>query len=293
MKFGRTYKLFVQVEGLDQPNNTVEIDYPLSTTFDIVRNTLASANRGRFQIVNLKESTRRQIFHDRYDTTTYRQILFRAGYESFNPLPIAFLGNIISAYSYRQGQDWITDIEAFDGGFGIINSQANFTAPSGSPLRSIFTNLLQTMQQTSQGVIGDYSKENTRGQTFMGSSWDVMSRLVQNSGGGNLFIDLEKVNILKPNEYIPDAEGIVLLSSDTGLLNTPRRHDARIDLDIIFEPRIVVGQLVQVQSLETINNGTYQVIGVQHRGVISGALAGTAITTVSVWAGTERLKAAA
>lgn len=299
MKFGRTYSMTVQVDDIDTPSNVVVVNYPLTVEFEVIRNVQASANTGRFVVYNLKEGTRKRIFHDRFDTTTIRRVSFRAGYVNLlgaegpiQALPTIFQGNIISAYSYRKGQDWVTEIEAFDGGGAILNGQVSVTLPADIDLKASMKKVMESLFQwnVTQGVIGDFGVNKTRGASFAGNSWDVLQRL---TGNGNLFIDNEQVNVLQNNEYIDRAPGIELINSQTGLLNTPRRRGALIDMDMLFEPRLTVGQILQVESLETINNGVYKVMGIAHRGIISGAVGGNAVTTASVFTGTARLKGVA
>lgn len=310
MKFGRTYRLNVQVGdsqplavvgGTAVPTRTgplssnpeaVNIEFPLTLYLDVSRNTLASANKGYFKIINLKEETRRKIFHDRYNTLTYRQIVLTAGYESEPKLPIIFQGNILSAYSYRQKQDWVTEIEALDGGFGIINGQVSTTLPSGYNIRSVIESAIRTMPNVAMGAVGDVepNEQNARGVTMMGNSWDVINATVPDAVA---FVDNEKANVIGKNEYIASDDEPFLISSDTGLLETPRRFDARLDVKMMFEPRLRMGQLVQLLSQEKYYNGLYSVIGVQHRGVISGAVGGELTTIASVWKGTSQLQAVA
>ena len=95
---------------------------------------------------------------------------------------------------------------------------------------------------------------------------------------------------MNKNEYLASAGEVFVISSQTGLLETPRKFDDRIDVKILFEPRMRVGMLVKIQSLETYYNGLFSVKGVTHAGVISGAVGGQLYTTLSVWRGTEGLK---
>ena len=285
MKFGRTYRLTLQVSDTE----SIEVDYPLTIVFDVSRNTLASANRGRFQIYNLKPDTRLKIYHDRYDTLTYRRIVLQAGYEDESPLPTIFRGNIIQASSYRSGTNWITEIEAFDGGFGILNGQVSQTVPAGWTLPDIIKQVLGGLPNVTVGAVGDFSQQNARGITVMGSSWDVANRIATGQDAV-AFVDNEQANLLHKDEYIAGAGSVALITSETGLLQTPRRYDARLDVEILFEPRLVVGQIVQLQSLEAVYNANYQVIGVQHRGTISGAVCDSATTIASLWLGTSQLR---
>lgn len=315
MKLGRTYTMTIQVDPLGEPNNSVVVNFPLTLTFEISRSTLASANTGRFTIYNLKESTRKRIFKDRYATlpADQRSLVLRAGYVQMtekritnltplslpstsalfiqdpNLLPVVFSGDILSAYSYRRGSDWITEIEAFDGLNAMTNSQAAMTFPAGRPLRDMIVGVAKTLLGTELGVVGDFTGNSSRSTTLSGNSYDILKGLAQ---GGEVFIDTGKVNVLQKNEYIAGSQGISLISSDTGLLGTPKRSNALILAEMIFEPRAVVGQLVQLRSEETINNGDYEIKGVAHRGTISGAVDGGVTTTASLWVGTERLKGA-
>ncbi len=288
MKLGRTYTLTVQVADTE----AITVAFPLTLTFEVSRNTLAAANKGHFQIFNLKPETRKKIFHDRYNTLQYRQIKLQAGYEDEAPLPTIFQGNVIAASSYRQGTNWITEIEAFDGGFGMINGQVSTTIPAGWTFAQGMRNILASMPNIAPGVIGDFTTPNSRGVTLMGNSWDVANQFAQ-SQNASAFVDLEKANFLSKNEYILAAHGITKITSATGLLQTPRRYEGRIDTEIVFEPRIVVGQIVDLESLEAVYNGNYQVIGVTHRGTISGAVGGELSTVANLWAGTSQLQAVA
>ena len=129
MKFNKRYRLTVQV---DDAGNSVEIDYPLTCEFNIIRTIFSGANTGKFTIYNLGEDTRNKIFHDLYDPKTIRKITFQAGYADQNPLPIAFQGRVQVAYSTRKGVNWVTEIKAFDADFDSQSSQA---VPAGVSIR--------------------------------------------------------------------------------------------------------------------------------------------------------------
>ena len=289
MKFGRTYSMRIQV---DEELNSVEIDYPLTLEFEVVRNTFASANTGRFTIYNLGQDTRRQVYHDRYDTLTYRQIILQAGYESDNNTPLAtiFQGNVRSAYSYRRKENWTTVIDGFDGGYGIINGQTSISVAAPWNVANVVKQLIGAMPNVSAGTVNIPGVQNSRALSLFGNAWDIVRRI---SGNNTAFIDSEKVNVVTQGTYVVPVGGIPLISSNTGLLNTPRKLGALLEVDMIFEPRISVNQLVQLESEETYYSGEYAVMGITHRGTISGTVCGEAITTLSLWSGTQALQPAA
>lgn len=280
MKFQRTYKL--EVQGI---NDTHTIEFPLTLDFDIQRNTLASLNTGKFTIYNLKESVRADIFHDRFDTLNIKQVKLAAGYISDPALPIIFQGQITNAYSYRSGTNWLTEIECFDG-MGTLNSDISISVPAGWNFKSIIHTLSGAIQGASAGAIGEGVTPNSRGLSISGNPWEAIQKL---NPYGNNFIDKGLVNVISRNEYIDSNDGINVISSRGGMLGTPRRHNTIIEVPIIFEPRAVVGQIVFLDSLERVNNGDYQIIGIHHKAIISGAVTGNAITDLSLSLGTRRL----
>jgi len=288
MKFGRTFAMKVQI---DNDLNAAEIDYPMTIEFNVIRNTFASANTGSFTIYNLGPDRRRQIYHDRYDTLNYRQIILQAGYTSQKNTPLAtiFQGNIRSAYSFKRKQDWTTVIEGFDGGFGILNGQASVSLGAGWDVNAAVRQMVGGMPNVSAGTIALPAIQNSRPLSLFGNAWDIIRRL---TGNNTTFIDGEKVNAVAQGTYITPPDGVPLISSDTGLLGTPRKLGALLEVDMVFEPRIVINQLVQLQSAETYYSGQYAVMGITHRGTISGAICGDAISTLSLWSGTEALQPA-
>jgi hypothetical protein len=295
MKFGRTYIMTVQPNPVTNPGGKLlTIPFPITMEFDVVRNTFASANTATFRIMNLGPDLRKQIFHDRYSTGVdqQQQILVQAGYNSNvnTPLATIFSGDILWAYSVRQKENWITQIECFDGGVGMLNGQVQQTIPAPYDVNFALQQLAKTLPGVATGTIAIPPSQNSRGIVLKGNSWDLFRKI---AGTNEAFIDNGKVNCVAPDNYIIDPNGIPLISSDTGLLNTPRKLGALIEVDMVFEPRIVVNQLVQLESLEAYYNGQYIVKGIAHRGTISGAVCGQAITRVSLWAGIGALTMAA
>lgn len=282
MKLQRDFKLSIGISDQE----TIVVKYPITLAFDVARSTLSSCSVGRLSIYNMKESTRKKVFHDRFDTTTFRPVLLQAGYVGQNPLPIIFGGNIQAAYSSRRRADWVTEIEAQDGLFAVLNSQIDQTVPQGASLRQLVTTLMGSMtgNHVSPGAIGDMERDSSRGVTLTGNSWDLLSKLIEDQGG-TAFIDQGKVHAIKKTEFIEGLDGIPLISSETGLLNAQRRYKGRVDVDMIFEPRLSVGQKVELKSVEKENNGVYQVAGIRHSGMISGALDQGVVTSAELWDG--------
>ena len=82
------------------------------------------------------------------------------------------------------------------------------------------------------------------------------------------------------------SKGVLAINTKTGLLGTPILQGAFLTVETILEPRIKVGQLVEIESsYNTAFNGQYKVIGIRHIGVISEAVSGEAKTTLELLVG--------
>lgn len=280
MKFQRTYEMAIQ--GNSQLWNP---SYPLTVEFDIKRDIFASANNSTFTIYNLNQGARRDIYYDRWQITQRFSVIMRAGYLSSPPLPIIFNGDMRFAWSERRRNDWITQVEAFDGGFAFYQANASVTLPSGYSMRSAAEALVATMAPygVTLGKVSDIELPNSRGISFPGKTWDELQKLVP--GDGQLFVDNGVLNILNANDYIPTPT-IPIISAASGLLGTPRRSLGLTHVRMVFDPQYVVGQLANLQCAETwLNNPQLKVVAIHHYGKMSGTMSGDCFTELDLFSG--------
>lgn len=268
-KFGRSYELSVTTINGD----TITIKPPFTVEFDITRNTLTSANVCSIRIYNLSLHNRNQIRKNVTDYGTDRPITLRAGYGS--NLPVIFTGNISQAWSVREGTNFITQIECFDGGFAFANAQSSIPFSSGTPQKTVITTFMSQLPGVTLGAIGDFPGTIGRGNSYSGSTTDLLRTLT----GGAFFIDNGKAYALGDNEYVADGLPL-LINSKSGLLGTPVLEQSIVKFDMLFEPNLVPGRSVLLESITESNfNGAYKVTSVKHRGMISEAVCGDCITT--------------
>lgn len=271
-KLGRNYSLTISGTNFPLP---LVISLPFTIEFDITRNTLTSANVCQIRLYNLSPKNRNLL---RRNVTgysyPYESIVLRAGYG--NNLPIVFSGNVSQAWSVREGVNFITQIECFDGGFAFTNGQTNLTVPIGTPTKIVIGNLIQTLPDVSLGAIGNYTGVARRGNTYTGNTASILKELT----GGGFFIDNGVGNALQNNEYSLGAGPPLLINAAAGLLNTPILEQTIVKFDMIFEPQLVPGNSVVLISATDANfNGTYKITSVKHRGMVSQTVCGDAITT--------------
>tara|TARA_R110000851_G_scaffold306239_4_gene464495 strand:- start:101 stop:952 length:852 start_codon:yes stop_codon:yes gene_type:complete len=275
MKFGRNYRLTLEsnVEG-----ETIIIEPPFTVQFDIKRSTMSSANTMQISIFNLSRKTTSAIFQDRFNPKDYKRIILQAGYSE---LSTVFIGNIFQANTVRAGAETVTFIDARDGGFdtsGTITS----TALSGGKVEDVLKALANNFPNIKEGKITGVEGKFRKPVILNGNNFQLMKKY----SNDKVFVDLEKINVLNDNDVL---EGdLPLITSETGLLGTPRRDDAYLTIDTLFEPRIVMGQLVEIKSdIAPQYDGQYKVIGVTHKAVISEAISGEAKSTFNLLVGSQ------
>jgi len=296
-KFGRNYTLYVQMApetaspsfvgpvSPSAPNNGpfIRIELPLSVEFDITRKTLSSNSTASFRIYNLSLEKRNAIRFNFSNYGTYRQVVFKAGYGTNTP--VVFQGNMTQAWSVREGVNFITQIECLDGGFAFRNGQFNNQFVQKTPQLSIIQSALSSLPHVSPGAIGPsmYTTAdsgipyiNLSGASYSGNTVTNILDLVPK---GAFFVDREIAHCLGENEYIKSGNAINI-NSASGLLGTPVLEETLVHFDMIFEPSLNIGYAAQLTSITGDNfNGLRKITAVKHRGIISDAVCGEAITT--------------
>jgi len=268
-KFGRSYVLEVETQS-----GVVVIGPPITIEMHIIRNTQGAQQSSVLRVYNLSEKRRSQIRFNIYDYGTIRNVRLRAGYGT--NMASIFRGNIMQAFSVREGVNFITQIESYDGGYAYVNGTTAQQFPAGTPQKTVVSSLMATLPYTSVGVVGSFPGVLSRGNSYSGNTTEILNELT----GGAFFIDQGKAHALGTNEYIAAVGGTTLVNAASGLLGTPMREVQIVRFDMVFEPGLNPGHKIKLQSLTEANfNRDYKVTSVEHHGIISEAVCGELITT--------------
>lgn len=293
MKFQATYRVTVYNQ-----NNTVIIgaheekdekgtvslvqdQAKLTCHFTVTRGILSDSNKCTIQIYNLAPATRELIFQDAFQMSPekWKFVKLEAGYGD-NLTPI-FMGRILQAYSYRQGGqvDMITEIQAQ--ALDMFDCQASYTFAAGTTYKdALQTMVTGSMPNVSIGNVGNLEGTFQTPTTFDGNAMENIGKLT----GGNAFVDNNQLNVLMSNEVIDVP--VPVITEENGLLDTPNRRDANLEVKMLFEPSLIVGQLLEIRSSVQPNfNGQFKVMGFTHDCTISGAEAGTRTTNANLYIG--------
>ena len=187
---------------------------------------------------------------------------------------------MLEASSTRNGADIDTDIIAMDGGLDTYNTKTSRTLQKGTTLRDVLGGLVGDFPNLTEGTIGAIEGDFKRPVVIEGNTFTLLSKY----SNDRVFVDLEQVNILQGDETLTGS--LPLINSETGLIGTPKRSGAFLEVTTIFEPRVNVGQLLEVQSsVAPIFDGQYKVTGVKHSGTISDAVGGDCTSTFNLLIG--------
>lgn len=279
IKKNPTYR--VTVFKQNDAQNPVIIEYPITCKFNCQRATFSNANKCTIELYNLAESTRTAIFKDALvgdlEEQNWKFVRLEAGWNV--ELSQIFFGRILQAYSTKEGgqADIITRIECLP--FDIFSSQSSYTFAEGTSYKEAYKTMasdLPNCQVANTGRLEGSFKTQT---TFEGKTVDCLNELT----GGNTFVDNGRINTILSNEVIDVP--VPLVTYENGLLATPIRRNATITIKMLFEPTLIVGQLLEIQSnIQKVYNGQFKVLGFTHDCTISPTQAGTRITTVELWA---------
>lgn len=273
-KYNRNYLLLIQKKD----GTTLRVTRPFTVEFEIHRNSLSSANVCSIRVYNLAPNNRSQIRKDQFDFGDLRTIQFAAGYG--NNLSLAFSGNISQAWSVREGNNFITQIESYDGGYAYVNAVTSDQFPAGTNQETMIDSLVKALPGVQPGAIGDYAGQLSRGNSLNGSTTNLLTEIT----GGGFFIDNGKAHCLNDDECLEGP--IPLINPQSGLLGTPVKESTYINFSMLFEPSLKVAQLVRLESTTAEHfNGTHKVLSLRHRGMISEAVCGDATTEVGLLPG--------
>lgn len=261
----------------------ITIKNPFTIEFTINRNADATSNNTMFlDVYNLAEKTRDLIFQDRWPNKLFpaqwKSISLVAGYDKLYDV---FLGNVTCCTTLRNGADIITRIECFDGQEtkGMFSAK---TFTGNVTKQEVIDSLINDFTTIKKGTVFSIPGNFPRGVTVQGNTFELISKYTDNK----CFVDLNKINVLTYDQYIPpvntylaayeQSKEIPVINVDTGLLQIPQREESTIRIQTMFAPFVQIGQKIKLQSrYQTKYNGTFKVIGLQHKGIISDAIAGT------------------
>lgn len=236
-KFNPHIRLEIRFKGqsnlLLDINKENPIQLKVSGTFTQKLRGLATGNTGTVKITNLNQSNRARLVIDEASKARgfavngkiYQVVCsVFAGYDG-QEFAI-FTGDVMNASSTKQGTDWTTSLQLQT---GATQLGADIAAASKTPLA---------------GFTGSQAREFAYPVPVMGSPEQAFREIEGKSLMPNLDGGLRAV----ATDF--NRRGLVpVINAETGLLRVPEIKGDFVKVGCIFDPRFLLGQLVQVESL--------------------------------------------
>lgn len=305
-KYQRYYELYYCYDVTN--NNWLRVTLPISLEFEISRNNLSVTNTCRFVLYNLSKQTRDLMFRDVLDIgkpydpneTGFIEVgkaeesirekvgehklrnyveLF-AGYRSSNTKYLIFSGCVLSAYSYKSGVNYVTEINGYSVNLKDPLTYVSYVAKAGSTYESVVKNLATQLTGVYKVDIDKdlASKVFEKDTVIMGTAEDIL----QNQFGFKPYVDNNCLEILSDKTIV--SEEVIKITPDKGLLNSPRRTQNGVKITMLFEPSLRVGQVVSLEAgmEQTYNDTQFVITGFRHSGSISGVKDSQTISEVEL-----------
>lgn len=281
-KLQRNYYAEFIIQENGEKKEVITVKYPIALNMRINLDILGNSSTALLQFTNLEQTIQSKLYIDRFTSRQQKEIIVNlyAGYQ--DTMPLIFRGTVQICTSYRASGsvNWITEMQSFAAEsfeqYGFIN--ATFTEKT--EIKDVLDYMLKDNPDLKLGCISPDLKPLKKNTTFIGQTVDLLERAF---GDYDIFIDKGKLHVLGKRDVIKGE--LLVISDKTGLLGTPRRADVFVEADLLFEPQITLGQVISlISSSELIKNlgfnQAYQVVGIEHSGVISARTSGSLKTHV-------------
>lgn len=281
MDYNRIYRLTItpiDIEGNKIGNPIAIITNPITIKFNVNRMPFAGSTNASIDIYNLNPTTRDALFLDYFDMYNIRMVTLEAGYAG-DKFALIYRGRIDICTMKKSGVDVIVHI-ASTAGIAMFDPNLNITMKAGTTSQELIDAVINQIPFVERGVIkvDDYTFQ--KDVSVVGSGMNILKEYTKDM----VFVDLGILNIFDPEEVIKGE--ITVLDDETGLLGVPERERTSVTINCMFEPRIKVGQGIEINSrIANQFNGQYKVWGVSHSGTIGDTQGGQCTTTIKLWTG--------
>lgn len=283
-KFKRNYRCeFIigkqDLSGNKTPQYQTTIEFPITVQFSISRNANSDCNTANFKFFNIRKENQNLLWKDFYQQDKYIEMKMYAGYGE--NMPLVFQGLVQQCITYRPSgaTEVITEIQANDQSYLFQYGYTNATLSKDTEPVDVFTALMTKVPDIQVGFLSPELRPLKKATTYVGQPMDL---LIRDYSQYQMFVDLGNLHVLGDREVIPNTENYVI-TANSGLLGSPIRSAYTIELDMLFEPGIIVGQAVKLLSDMTEElNGTYKVLAMEHAGTISPVVCDKLTTHLSL-----------
>lgn len=251
-QFGRTLTLIIGNE-----KESIEIN-GLRVAFDIEKVIKSEPNDATIMVYNLNDSNRDLLTSKEYD-----KLELFVGYVSDSP-KLIFKGDIIKVVNEKDDLDIITTLKCADGFKAYTQSKTMRTMSAGQTDNDFLAQAEKDFKVARGSVDLPNDRALPRGKVFMCDTREVLNKIAKNNNADWSIQNGELVVL--PKDRVLD-EGYVI-SSDTGMIGSPRKTDEGIEVTTLCNPEYKIGALIRIESRFKEYSGGFKIESIQHSGDI-------------------------
>lgn len=190
-------------------------------------------NTANIQVYNLSPTNGAKIKQE------FDEVRLTVGYKG-NPRVI-FHGNIKFPTHYRDGVDWITEIQAADADRAYTEGYVNTPLAAGKNAYDAVDAILKAMPGVRKGVIELPKTAYARGKVLSGAARHALEQLARDYGAA-WSITNGTLNIIRADSILPSQA--VVVNAGTGMLGAPEISGKGIKVRMELNPAVVPNCLV-------------------------------------------------
>lgn len=255
-RFDRDFELTVSVGG----GREVIVKPPMRISFSANKSVSGGLNKLTCRIYNLQPSNRLALTKDAEGREVI-PISLRVGYKG--TMALIFKGTVYRGQNFREGPDFITELESLDGGTQVLGAFISTTVRGKD-------RALDAVRQTTGLGKGKTTTQEplVRPRVLIGPTAHVLDELLEE--GATWYVDDEQLYVLKSDEVT--SSFVPVVNAATGLLNTPTREQSKVTFDTLMNPTLRIGSLCKLESQSAPHmNGLYRIIEMGYSGDNYGA----------------------
>lgn len=185
-------------------------------------------NTANIQIYNLSPVNELRIKKE------FDEVLLECGYVGNSR--VVFRGNIKFPSHYRDGNDWVTEIQAADGDRAYTTAHVGTTLAAGRTPGDAVDEILKTMPGVRKGIIELPTAAYLRGRVLSGAARRVLDNLAQDHGAHWSILN-GTLNIVRADRVLPGQA--VLVNAQTGMLGAPEISGKGVKVKMQLNPMVV------------------------------------------------------
>lgn len=211
----------------------------LRVRFKVEQTSDSQANKARIEIYNLSKTNRQAA------EKPGNYLVLKAGYGQ--SISRVFEGDIPigGVLTHKQGPDFITTFDAGDGQKAITEKNISLSFAPGTNIKDVFKTLASSFGLADGPQVGIKDETFLNGLSLAGKVSNAMDILTAKQG---LRWSVQDGVLQIHPVGKSTGKSAILLSANTGLIESPKRGDKKIEIKSLLQPSIRPGALIAIDT---------------------------------------------